>query len=183
MHIYKKLMSIKYMNIPSKRSRTNTFKGHNLVNESPVRNKQSSLLYLSLFNRRQQLSRRFTDSGISPPRPLPMSVSSQWHPLSPPPHHFFFFFLFYIADIFLILCLFDGYVLHPPAPPPPSLYVSLSVSLPSSIVQELCESRGGRPGLSVQTSLLASVDVKNYWTKLTHWSQLVPNTSADIRGH
>ena len=30
------------------------------------------------------------------------------------------------------------------------------------IVQELCESRGGRPGLSVLTSLLASVDVKNY---------------------
>ena len=29
-------------------------------------------------------------------------------------------------------------------------------------VQELCESRGGRPGLSVLTSLLASVDVKNY---------------------
>ena len=28
------------------------------------------------------------------------------------------------------------------------------------IVQELCESRGGRPGLSVLTSLLASVDVK-----------------------
>ena len=30
----------------------------------------------------------------------------------------------------------------------------------SSIVQELCESRGGRPGLSVLTSLLVSVDVK-----------------------
>ena len=28
--------------------------------------------------------------------------------------------------------------------------------------QELCESRGGRPGLSVLTSLLVSVDVKNY---------------------
>ena len=28
--------------------------------------------------------------------------------------------------------------------------------------QELCESRGGRPGLSVLTSLLASVDVKIY---------------------
>ena len=32
----------------------------------------------------------------------------------------------------------------------------------SLIVQELCESRGGRPGLSVLTSLLVSVDVKNY---------------------
>ena len=32
----------------------------------------------------------------------------------------------------------------------------------ASIVQELCESRGGRPGLSVLTSLLVSVDVKLY---------------------
>ena len=30
------------------------------------------------------------------------------------------------------------------------------------IVQELCDSRGGRPGLSVLTSLLVSVDVKLY---------------------
>ena len=30
------------------------------------------------------------------------------------------------------------------------------------IVQELWESRGGRPGLSVLTSLLVSVDVKIY---------------------
>ena len=30
------------------------------------------------------------------------------------------------------------------------------------IVQELCESRGGRPGLSVLTSLMVSVDVKHY---------------------
>ena len=30
------------------------------------------------------------------------------------------------------------------------------------IVQELCESRGGRPGLSALTSLLVSVDVKIY---------------------
>ena len=30
------------------------------------------------------------------------------------------------------------------------------------IVQELCESRGCRPGMSVLTSLLASVDVKIY---------------------
>ena len=35
-------------------------------------------------------------------------------------------------------------------------------SLKSVIVQELCESRGGHPGLSVLTSLLASVDVKIY---------------------
>ena len=30
------------------------------------------------------------------------------------------------------------------------------------IVQELCESRGGRPGLSVLMSLLVSMDVKLY---------------------
>ena len=53
----------------------------------------------------------------------------------------------------------------------------------NSIVQELCESRGGRPGLSVPTSLLVSVDVKNYCTVLRHWSQLVPNMSTDIWGH
>ena len=51
---------------------------------------------------------------------------------------------------------------------------------PSHIVQELCESRGGRPGLSVLTSLLVSVDVKIYCTVLRHWSQLVPNMSHDI---
>ena len=48
------------------------------------------------------------------------------------------------------------------------------------ILQELCESRGGRPGLSVLTSLLVSVDVKIYCTVLQHWSQLVPNMSHDI---
>ena len=53
-------------------------------------------------------------------------------------------------------------------------------ALHSYIVQELCESRGGRPGPSVLTSLLVSVDVKNYRTMLRHWSQLVPNMSTDI---
>ena len=52
-----------------------------------------------------------------------------------------------------------------------------------SRVLELRESRGGRPGLSVLTSLMVSVDAKQYRTMLTHWSQLVPNVSADIRGH
>ena len=50
-------------------------------------------------------------------------------------------------------------------------------------VQELCESRGGRPGLSVLMSLAVSVDVKQHWTMLLHWSQFVPNMSTDIRGH
>ena len=43
-----------------------------------------------------------------------------------------------------------------------------------------CVSLGGRPGLSVLTSFLVSVDIKNYWTVLRHWSQLVPNVSTDI---
>ena len=38
----------------------------------------------------------------------------------------------------------------------------LVILLHIAIVQELCESRGGRPGLSVLTSLLVSVDVKLY---------------------
>ena len=42
------------------------------------------------------------------------------------------------------------------------LYISFVRSVVGFIVQELCESRGGRPGLSVLTSLLVSVDVKLY---------------------
>ena len=40
--------------------------------------------------------------------------------------------------------------------------VQIKVIATSIIVQELCESRGGRPELSVLTNLLVSVDVKNY---------------------
>ena len=47
-------------------------------------------------------------------------------------------------------------------------------------VQEQCESRGGRSGLSVLMSL---VDVKQHRTMPTHWSQFVPNISTDNRGH
>ena len=42
------------------------------------------------------------------------------------------------------------------------LYTNHGTLSPPIIVQELCESRGGRPELSVLTSLLVSVDVKNY---------------------
>ena len=46
-------------------------------------------------------------------------------------------------------------------------------------VQELSESRGGRPGrLPVLMSLMVSVDVKQHWTMLTRWSQFVPNVST-----
>ena len=44
----------------------------------------------------------------------------------------------------------------------PSVFFFLITATLKTIVQELCESRGGRPGLSVLTSLLVSVDVKNY---------------------
>ena len=60
-----------------------------------------------------------------------------------------------------------------------SKMVKSAAMIYSIAVQELCESRGGRPGLSVLTSLLVSVDVKNYCTALRHWSQLVPNMSTD----
>ena len=55
-----------------------------------------------------------------------------------------------------------------------------SVCLAIYRVQELCESRGGRPGLSVLTSLMVPVCVKRHRTMLTHWSQFVPNMSTDI---
>ena len=51
-------------------------------------------------------------------------------------------------------------------------------------VQELCESRGGRPGLPVLMSLMVFVDVKQQWTMLMHWSvcpQYVNPTSEDIK--
>ena len=44
----------------------------------------------------------------------------------------------------------------------PMLFKTDSCSIIGIIVQELCESRGGRPGLSVLMSLLASMDVKIY---------------------
>ena len=50
-------------------------------------------------------------------------------------------------------------------------------------VQKLCERRGGRQALSVLMRLTVSVDVKQHWTMLRHWSQFVPNMSTDIRGH
>ena len=62
------------------------------------------------------------------------------------------------------------------------LWSNLSVTSLSHS-SKLCESRGGRPGLAVLTSLMVSVDIKLYWTMLRHWSQLVPNMSSDIRGH
>ena len=56
-------------------------------------------------------------------------------------------FLFRVRRVFLCgACVQDGKARH-------------SVSIR---VQELCESRGGRPGLSVLTSLTVSVDVKQH---------------------
>ena len=53
-------------------------------------------------------------------------------------------------------------------------------------VQELCESRDGRPELSVLTILTVSVDVKQYWTMLTiglSLSLICQPTSEDIKHH
>ena len=44
----------------------------------------------------------------------------------------------------------------------PEIIIQPTPPTTSFIVQELCESRGGRPGLSVLTSFLVSVDVKQY---------------------
>ena len=63
------------------------------------------------------------------------------------------------------------------------LFLLFFISLNLKLVQELCESRSGRPGLSVLTSLTVSVDVKQHCTVLRQWSQFVPNMSTDIRGH
>ena len=55
-----------------------------------------------------------------------------------------------------------------------------------TIVQELCESRGGRPELSVLTSLLVSVDVKNYEPCFgigLNLSLICQLTSEDIKHH
>ena len=41
-------------------------------------------------------------------------------------------------------------------------YVNSTRCTPFVRVQELCESRGGRPGLSILTSLTVSVDVKQH---------------------
>ena len=56
--------------------------------------------------------------------------------------------------------------------------------------QELCESRGGRPGLSVLTSLIVSVDVKNKKIKIEPCSRIglslslmCQPTSEDIKQH
>ena len=54
------------------------------------------------------------------------------------------------------------------------------------IVQELCESRGGRPGLSVLTSLLVSVDVSYIEPcfGIGHSLSLICQlTSVDIKHH
>ena len=53
-------------------------------------------------------------------------------------------------------------VINPPEIRQPALKGTLFRRLKPIIVQGLCESRGGRPGLSVLTSLLVSVDVKLY---------------------
>ena len=45
---------------------------------------------------------------------------------------------------------------------PESAGVKVEVAVLGSIVQDLCESRGGRPGLSVLTSLMVYVDVKHH---------------------
>ena len=46
--------------------------------------------------------------------------------------------------------------------------------------QELCKSRGGRPGLPVLMNIMVSVDVKQQRTKNTRWSQFVHNIIMSV---
>ena len=59
-------------------------------------------------------------------------------------------------------------------------YLVLGLPRRSDRVQELYKRQGGCPGLSILMSLTVSVEVKQHWTMLQHWSQLVPNMSTDI---
>ena len=64
---------------------------------------------------------------------------------------------------------------------PACVYIIMCIH--RSVVQ--ARSRGGRwyPRSSLHSFLTVSVDVKQHWTMLRHWSQFVPNMSTDIRGH
>ena len=81
-----------------------------------------------------------------------------------------------------ITCTASSYLCHRLQLYTPA-HTLLSFWYQTFIVQELCESRGGRPGLSVLTSLMISVDVKQCWTMFMHWSQFVPDMLTDIWGH
>ena len=53
-------------------------------------------------------------------------------------------------------------------------------------VQELCESRGGRPGLSVLISLTLSVDVKQHTLRASlsgTFLQTLPDLVSPLKGH
>ena len=62
-----------------------------------------------------------------------------------------------------------------------SIYIVIisSSTVTSEVSPELCESRGGRPGLPVLMSFTVSVVVKQHWTMLRLWSQFVPNNYAN----
>ena len=64
-----------------------------------------------------------------------------------------------VSGLFRVVSAVEASLFRPLPPLSPSLISHLASV---NIVQELCESRGGRPELSVLTSLLVSVDVKNY---------------------
>ena len=65
----------------------------------------------------------------------------------------------YCVDLLLVVLVLGKRTLSPATETGLTLVKSLNFQC---CVQELRESRGGRPGLSVLTSLLVSVDVKLY---------------------
>ena len=68
----------------------------------------------------------------------------------------------------------------------PWTYIYMSMLMPC-LVMELCESRGGRPGLSVLTNLMVSVNVKLYIEPCSRiglsLSLICQPTSEDIKHH
>ena len=118
----------------------------------------------------------------SRPSLLSLSAVEPRPPSTPPPTH--------LSDLSESLgrsshqIIESNYPIKGQTSEPDIIYHGLAVLVSqSSELQELCESRDGRPGFSVLTSLMVSVDVKQYWNMLTHWSLICQPTSLVIKHH
>ena len=61
------------------------------------------------------------------------------------------------------------------------IIIIIIINFVTARAQELCESLGGRPGLSVLMSLTVSVDVKHHVYLLTYWCLTSTETIMLIR--
>ena len=93
---------------------------------------------------------------------------SRWPSWAPRPNELCWFFSVDVKQnwIGIMLTHWSQFVPNTSTPHPRTLSATSSSSNYSHRVQELCESRGGHPGLSVLISLMVSVDVKQHWTML-----------------